>query len=51
MSTLLTCYLLLMAATHAGGVLGSARRRSVLAAGINAVLLTVALMLLLEVWG
>lgn len=51
MSTLLIGYLLLMSATHAGGVLVAARRRSVLSAGVNAVLLTVALMLLLEVWG
>lgn len=48
MSTLLLTYLLVMAATHAGGVLLAARDRKVLTAGVNAALLTVALMLLLE---
>ena len=50
MSTLLFWYLLLMAATHAGGVLVAARNRNVLSAGVNSVLLVIALMLLAEVW-
>jgi hypothetical protein len=44
----LTAYLLLMAASHAGGVIVSARGRDVMAAAINAVLLAVNLILLLE---
>lgn len=48
MSPLLTGYLLLMAATHAGGVLIAARSRNVLSAGVNATLLAVTLILLLE---
>lgn len=48
MSTLLTGYLLLMALVHAGGVLFAAHSRKVLAAGINASLLFITLMLLIE---
>lgn len=48
MSTLLLTYLLVMAATHAAGVLVSARDNKLLAVFINASLLSIALTLLLE---
>lgn len=48
MDTLLTVYLLLMAASHAGGVVLAARKCNHLSACINGALFTTATILLLE---